>query len=58
MGGTFGFDEVWRPSAAEAHAAWDAEQILPAPAPVPGDGPGVIIGGRIVIETGLRPTQD
>ncbi|WEK12458.1 MAG: hypothetical protein P0Y48_08200 [Candidatus Microbacterium phytovorans] len=49
MGGTFGFDEVWRPSAAEAHAAWDAEQILPAPAPVPGDGPGVIVGGRIVI---------
>ncbi|GAA3034152.1 hypothetical protein [Microbacterium dextranolyticum] len=54
-GGTFGFDEVWRPTAAEAHAVWEAEQITPAPAPTPDDGPGVITGGRIVIETGLRP---
>ena len=54
-GGTFGFDEVWRPSAAEAQAVWEAEQITPAPAPTPGDGPGVIDGNRIVIETGLRP---
>jgi len=53
-GGTFGFDEIWRPSAAEAQAVWEAEQITPAPAPTPGDGPGVITGGRIVIETGLR----
>lgn len=54
-GGTFGFDEVWRPSAAEAQAVWQAEQITPAPAPTPGDGPGVIKDGRIVIDTGLRP---
>ncbi|MGB4778269.1 hypothetical protein [Microbacterium sp.] len=53
--GTFGFDEVWRPTAAEAHAVWEAEQITPAPAPTPSDGPGVIDGNRIVIETGLRP---
>ena len=54
-GGISGFDEVWRPSAAEAHAVWEAEQIAPAPSPVPGDGPGVIDGNRIVIDTGLRP---
>ncbi|MCT9820915.1 hypothetical protein N3K63_11545 [Microbacterium sp. W1N] len=54
-GGIVGFDEVWRPSAAEAQAVWEAEQIMPAPAPIPGDGPGVIDGGRIIIETGLRP---
>ncbi|MBN9177935.1 MAG: hypothetical protein J0I43_11280 [Microbacterium sp.] len=54
-GGSFGFDEVWRPTAAEAQAVWEAEQITPAPAPTPRDGPGVITGGRIVIETGLRP---
>jgi hypothetical protein len=34
---------------------WEAEQITPAPSPIPGDGPGVITGGRIVIDTGLRP---
>jgi hypothetical protein len=54
-GGLLGMDDVWRPTAAEAHAVWEAEQITPAPAPVPGDGPGVIAGGRIVIETGNRP---
>lgn len=53
-GGLLGFDDVWRPSAAEAHAVWEAEQITPAPSPVPDDGPGVITGDRIVIETGLR----
>ena len=47
--------EPRRPSAAEAQAVWEAEQITPAPAPTPGDGPGVIDGNRIVIETGLRP---
>lgn len=56
-GSSFGFDEVWRPSAAEAQAVWEAEQITPAPAPIPGDGPGVIADGRIVIETGLRPPR-
>lgn len=56
-GGTLGFDEIWRPSAAEAQVAWEAEQITPAPAPTPGDGPGVIADGRIVIETGLRPPR-
>lgn len=54
-GGVIGFDEVWRPTAAEAQAVWEAEQITPAPAPTPDDGPGVIDGNRIVIDTGLRP---
>ncbi len=56
-GGVVGFDEVWRPTAAEAQAVWQAEQITPAPAPAPGDGPGVIRDGRIVIETGVRPPR-
>ena len=50
-GSLLGFDEIWRPSVAEAQAIWVAEQITPAPAPIPGDGPGVIDGNRIVIET-------
>lgn len=53
-GSLLGFDDIWRPSAAEAQGIWVAEQITPAPAPIPGDGPGVIEGNRIVIETGLR----
>jgi hypothetical protein len=57
-GGLLGVDDIWRPSVAEAHAVWEAEQITPAPAPIPGDGPGVISDGRIVIETGLRPSRD
>jgi len=56
-GGVVGFDEVWRPTAADAHAVWQAEQITPAPAPTPGDGPGVIHGDRIIIETDTRPAR-
>lgn len=51
-GGAFGgvgagMDAVWRPSAEEAHARWEAQVELPAPAPSPGDrglddGPFVI----------------
>ena len=43
-----GFDAVWRPSAEEAHAAWEAQVELPAPAPTPGDK-GRIEDGRLVI---------
>ncbi|WP_347346511.1 hypothetical protein [Microbacterium sp.] len=53
-GSLLGFDDIWRPTAAEARAIWTAEQTMPAPAPIPSDGPGVIEGNRIVIETGLR----
>lgn len=52
-GGLLGFDELFQPSAASARVAWEAEQQLPAPAPTPDRGPGVIEGGRrIVIDLG------
>jgi hypothetical protein len=56
-GGLLGLEEFFYPSAETARAVREAEQIVPAPAPLPGDGPGVIDGNRIVIETGLRPAR-
>ncbi|MBD3940146.1 hypothetical protein IF188_00345 [Microbacterium sp. NEAU-LLC] len=56
-GGVAAFDSIWQPTAEDARVVWEAEQITPAPAPTPGDGPGVIDGNRIVIETGLRHTS-
>jgi hypothetical protein len=56
-GGLLGVEEFFYPSAETARAVREAEQIVPAPAPLPGDGPGVIDGNRIVIETGLRPAR-
>lgn len=44
-----GLDAVWRPSAEDAHADWEASVELPAPAPLPGDK-GRVEDGRIVIE--------
>jgi len=44
-----GLDAVWRPSAEDAHADWEASVELPAPAPTPGDK-GRVDDGRIVIE--------
>lgn len=43
-----GFDSVWRPSAEEAHAQWEASVEIPAPAPLPGDK-GRLEDGRLVI---------
>ncbi|MFG6401594.1 MULTISPECIES: hypothetical protein [unclassified Microbacterium] len=43
---------LFQPSAADARADWQSRQELPAPSPTPGDGPGVIDGGRIVILLG------
>jgi hypothetical protein len=43
-----GLDAVWRPSAEDAHAQWEAQIELPAPAPTPGDG-GRLEEGRLVI---------
>ena len=43
-----GFDAVWRPSAEDAHADWEAAVEMPAPAPTPGDN-GRIEEGRLVI---------
>jgi hypothetical protein len=39
---------VWRPSAEDAHAQWEAQVEMPAPAPSPGDKG--LDEGRIVIE--------
>ena len=44
-----GFDVVWRPSAEEAQAQWEAQVEMPAPAPTPGDK-GRMQDGRIVID--------
>jgi hypothetical protein len=44
-----GFDVVWRPSADEAKAQWEAQVEMPAPAPSPGDK-GRLREGRIVID--------
>ena len=44
-----GFDVVWRPSADEARAQWEAQVEMPAPAPTPGDK-GRLRDGRIVID--------
>ena len=43
-----GFDAVWRPTAEDAHADWEASVEMPAPAPIPGDK-GRIEDGRLVI---------
>lgn len=40
-------DAVWRPSAEEAHAQWEAQIEMLAPAPTPGDKG--FDDGRIVI---------
>lgn len=53
-GGSFagvgmGLDAVWRPSAEEARADWEAQVEMPAPAPTPGDK-GRMQEGRIVID--------
>lgn len=53
-GGTLGFDDVWRPSAAEAQIVWEADQMTPIPAPTPDRGLSVIDGNHIVIETVSR----
>jgi hypothetical protein len=44
-----GLDSVWRPSAEDAHAQWEAQIEVPAPAPTPGDQ-GRMNDGRITID--------
>ena len=53
-GGSFagvglGLDAVWRPSAEESRADWEAQLEMPAPAPTPGDK-GAMEDGRIIID--------
>ena len=51
-----GLDAVWRPSAEEVHAQWEAQVELPAPAPAPGDGD--FDGGTVVISVDRRVERD
>jgi len=44
-----GWDSVWRPSAEEAQARWQAQVEIPAPAPTPGEK-GRMHDGRIVLD--------
>ncbi|MET0812495.1 MAG: hypothetical protein ABWY03_05530 [Microbacterium sp.] len=44
-----GLDSVWRPGAEDAHAQWEAQLEVPAPAPIPGDK-GRMRDGRITID--------
>lgn len=57
LGGLFGVEAVFFPSQSEARETWEAKRILPAPAPTPGDGPGVLGDGRIVIEVPRSPAD-
>jgi hypothetical protein len=41
-------DAIWRPSAEDAHAQWEAQVEMPAPAPSPADKG--LDDGRIIIE--------
>ena len=57
-GGSFagvgvGLDAVWRPSADEARADWEAQVEMPAPAPSTGDK-GRMQDGRIVLDVSPR----
>lgn len=57
-GGLLGFDELFHPTAYDARIQWEAEQEIPAPAPTPDRGPGVIeYGSRITIVVHAGATQ-
>jgi hypothetical protein len=47
-----GFDAIWRPSAEEAHAQWQASTEMPAPAPAPSDRG--LDDGPLVVEIPAR----
>lgn len=50
-----GLDAVWRPSADEARADWEAQVEMPAPAPSPGDKG--LDDGPLVIELSTDADQ-
>ncbi|WP_199246077.1 hypothetical protein [Leifsonia sp. AG29] len=55
MSGAIGgsFDEIFAPARHEAQQELDRQSLLPAPAPLPGDGDkGVWDGGKITIDVG------
>jgi len=49
-------DEVFHPTRFEAQVELDRQTILPAPAPIPGDGDKSVYGGRVEID--LRQLED
>ena len=49
-------DEVFNPTRHEAQVELDRQTVLPAPAPVAGDGDKGIYGGRVEID--LRKSAD
>ena len=50
-GGVMGIgDEVFNPTRHEAQVELDRQTVLPAPAPVPGDGDKGVYGGRVEID--------
>lgn len=49
-------DEVFHPTRFEAQVELDRQTILPAPAPIPGDGDKGVYGGRVEID--LRQLED
>lgn len=54
-GGVMGIgDEVFHPTRHEAQIELDRQTVLPAPAPLAGDGDKGIFDGKIVIDLGAR----
>ena len=56
-GGVMGIgDEVFNPTRHEAQVEMDRQTVLPAPAPIPGDGDKGIYGGKVEIDL-ERPAE-
>ncbi len=51
-------DEVFHPEAYEARLIQEVQRELPAPAPVPGDGPLEDGATRIVLSVPVKPAPD
>ncbi|GAB3605017.1 hypothetical protein GCM10027413_04260 [Conyzicola nivalis] len=57
-GGVMGVgDEVFNPTRHEAQVELDRQTVLPAPAPVAGDGDKGVYGGRVEIDLGEDVAQ-
>lgn len=57
-GGVMGIgDEVFNPTRHEAQIELDRQTVLPAPAPLPGDGDKGIYRGRVEIDLDPKPAR-
>ncbi|WP_411698622.1 hypothetical protein [Conyzicola sp.] len=57
-GGVMGVgDEVFNPTRHEAQVELDRQTVLPAPAPIAGDGDKGVYGGRVEIDLGEHAAQ-